>query len=353
MAKALREAGFDVVPLGPLAAPSLPVARVQSKLRRTLGLRHQSPAHTERVAREYAADAARRITALSPDVVFAPAGSPFAWAVPRSVPLVYTSDATFALIEDFYARYANLSRRGRAVAERLERDTVARADLLLYPSRWAADSVIRDYGADPARVHVVEWGANLAADVEAVAARPQPPQNTVRLLFVGVDWARKGGAVAQDALVRLRRCGIDATLTVCGCIPPSGACADGVTVIPFLDKADPADRARLDALYRQADVFILPTRAECYGIVFCEASAYGVPSLAPATGGVSGAVRDGENGLLLPPEATGADYAAAIRSLLDEPGRFAALRRSSRAAFEDRLNWRVWGQRTAALIDAL
>jgi glycosyltransferase involved in cell wall biosynthesis len=97
----------------------------------------------------------------------------------------------------------------------------------------------------------------------------------------------------------------------------------------------------------------LPTRADCYGIVFCEAAAHGVPSIAPATGGVSCAIRDGETGILLPPDATKADYATVISTIFANPQQLARLKRSSRDAFEARLNWPAWSRHVSDLIRTL
>jgi glycosyltransferase involved in cell wall biosynthesis len=140
---------------------------------------------------------------------------------------------------------------------------------------------------------------------------------------------------------------------ICGCSPPQPVTQDGLTIIPYLDKNDREQRNRLDQLYRDADFFLLPTRADCYGIVFCEAAAHGVPSIAPATGGVPCAIRDGETGILLPPDATTADYATVISETFANPGRLARLRQSSRDAFDARLNWRAWSRRVSDLMQTL
>jgi len=246
-----------------------------------------------------------------------------------------------------------LSRGARDVAERLERDTIARADLILYPSEWAAASAIRDYGADRSRVHVIPWGANLeeAPDRGSVLGCRKP--GPCRLLFIGANWEEKGADIAVGTLAELRGRGMEAELVICGCTPRKPVTQDGLTIIPYLDKNDREQRNRLDQLYRDADFFLLPTRADCWGIVFCEAAAHGVPSIAPATGGVPCAVRDGETGILLPPNAMKADYATVISKTFANPDRLARLRRSSRDAFEARLNWRAWSRRVSDLIQAL
>lgn len=353
MSRSLANQGNDIVHIGPLNAPILPLYKTYSRLRRTFHRQSLSPFQAGPVVAQYSADAARKIRAVSPDVVFAPAGSAFAWNVPDGVPLAYASDATFRLIENYHPNYRNLSPAAREAAERLERNTIARADLILYPSEWAAESAVRDYGADPGRVHVVPWGANLkeAPDRDAVLGPRKP--GPCRLLLIGVNWKEKGADLAVEILAELNDAGVEAELVICGCTPPAPVTRKGLTIIPYLDKNDPAQRSRLDQLYRDADFFLLPTRADCFPIVLCEAAAHGVPCIARATGGVPYAVREGQTGVLVPPDATKADYAAVIAEIFANPDRLARLRRSSRDAYETQLNWQAWGRRVSDLIRTL
>lgn len=353
MSKSLANEGHEVVHIGPLNAPILPLYKTYSRLCRTFRRRGLSPFHAGPVVAQYAADAARKIRAVSPDIVFAPAGSTFAWSVPEGVPLVYASDATFRLVENYHPNYRNLSGNAREIAERLERNTISRADLILYPSHWAAESAVRDYGADPARVHVVPWGANLeeAPDRDSVLGCRKP--GPCRMLLVGVNWKEKGADIAIEILAELNDRGVEAELVICGCTPPKSVTQAGLTIIPYLDKNEPAQRNRLEQLYRDADFFLLPTRADCFAIVLCEAAAHGVPSIARATGGVPHAVREGKTGVLVPPNATKADYAGVIAEIFANPKRLARLRQSSRDAYETELNWQAWGRRVSDLIQAL
>ncbi|MGR4925910.1 glycosyltransferase family 4 protein [Bradyrhizobium sp. 187] len=353
MSKSLADEGHEVVHIGPLNAPILPLYKAYSRVRRVFRSRGLSPFHAGSVVAQYAADSERKIRAAAPDVVFAPAGSTFAWSVPEGIPLVYASDATFRLVENYHPNYRNLSRAARDIAERLERNTIARANLLLYPSEWAAQSAIRDYGADRARVHVIPWGANLDETPYRASVLAGRKPGPCRLLFIGANWVEKGADIAVRTLAELRNRGVEAELVICGCTPRKPLTRDGLTIIPYLDKNDREQRKRLDQLYRDADFFLLPTRADCYGIVFCEAAAHAVPSIAPATGGVPCAIRDGETGILLPPNATKTDYATVIFEIFANPDRLARLRRSSRDAFEARLNWQTWGRRVSDLMRTL
>ena len=84
--------------------------------------------------------------------------------------------------------------------------------------------------------------------------------------------------------------------------------------------------------------------------ISCEAAAFGLPVITTDTGGVSGVVREGENGHLLPYEAGGADYARLIAEIYRDDARYGELVQKSRQAFEERLNWDTWAQTVKRLI---
>lgn len=243
LGEALARHVGTVVRLGPLHAPGAGLLKGYGKLRERLGGRRILPTHARPVTAMLAAHARRLVSAADPDVLVLLAASSAVDGVPNDRPMVYVSDATFRRIQDYYPRYTRLSSRARHEAERLEQAAIARADLRLYASAWAASSAIEDYGADPATTHVVPFGANIGPVPEPAGDRRAPAP--WRLLFVGVDWAQKGARIAVDALDALRARGVDAELTICGCTPPEPLARPGVTVVPFLDKRDPADRQKL------------------------------------------------------------------------------------------------------------
>ena len=120
-----------------------------------------------------------------------------------------------------------------------------------------------------------------------------------------------------------------------------------------MNKNIPEQRARLQRLYLDSDFFLLPTRADCTPIVLSEANAFGLPALATDVGGVSDIIRDGENGFVLPLEAGGKEYAAAIAAAFANRENYRALRHKSRNAYEERLNWDAWGRAVNQLLDRI
>lgn len=299
--------------------------------------------HTFSLARTYAKVAGRRLADQSYDVIIAPSGGTEIAFLETDIPIILIEDANFALLQDYYSEYSNLLKRSAFETNVLEELAIKRASLVLHPSEWAVRSTIEHYHTDHKKVHAIPFGANLASppSQEAVATRRRTDR--CRLLFLGVNWQRKGGEIAFEALLKLEELGVQAELIVVGCTPPKELTNERLTVIPYLNKQDEKQRQQLEDLFKSSDFLFLPTRSECYGMVFCEASAYGLPVISTNTGGVSGAVWEGENGFLLPPTAGGAEYAELIARVYNDEEGYAALVKTSREAFETKLNWDSWG----------
>jgi glycosyltransferase involved in cell wall biosynthesis len=295
------------------------------------------------LAKRYAKVTAQRLTGQSFDLIVSPVGVVEVAFLETDIPVVLIEDSTFKLLIDYNFDYLNLLRRSMDEMNVIQNLALRKASAVIYSSAWAARSAIEDYGADPAKIHVVPFGANLdeIPPREIVLARKK--SGRCRLLFLAVGWARKGGDIAFETLLKLEEMGIAAELIVCGCIPPKTVIHERMTVVPFLDKNDERQRKELEQLLMSADFLLLPTRADCTPIVYCEANAFGIPVITTRTGGVPEIVRDGENGFLLPYEARGAAYAEVIAGVYRDDECYTALVKAGRAAFEERLNWDAWG----------
>jgi len=286
------------------------------------------------------------------DVIFAPVASTEIALLRTSIPIVYMSDATFAVMHGYYNDFSNLLSISKVEANFIERLAVRKSSKLIYPSHWAANSAMNDYGATADKTHIIPMGANFdEVPTDAQIADKQLTRD-VRLLFVGIDWERKGGSVAFETLRALERLNISASLTVVGCVPPAEFFHPRLTVVPFLDKNNPRHRQQLFDIYLNSEIFILPTRAECSAIVFCEAAAFGLPSFGSETGGVPCVITNHRTGRLFPLDATGTDYAHAIAALWRDPLLLAEMVAASREHFKSRLNWDAWGKQAANVIHA-
>lgn len=294
----------------------------------------------------------RRLRASRPDVLFAPGSHAIAW-VQAPCPVVLCADATFANVLDAYADFSRCAPEFVAQGHAQERAALGRCAAAVFPTEPTARAAIEVYGMAPERVHVVPFGANVQAPPSAqveqwIAARELRP---LRLLFVGRDWARKGADVVLETCARLVARGIAVELDLVGIAQPPVPLPAYVRQHGLLDKRIPAQRAALEALFARAHFFFVPSRAENFGMAFCEAAAYGVPSLTCAVGGIPTIVRDGVTGHALAPHSSAEDYAACLAQAVADPDRYRAMAAAAHADFCARLNWRAFGARLREILE--
>ncbi|MFT3867077.1 MAG: glycosyltransferase family 4 protein [Nibricoccus sp.] len=270
------------------------------------------------------------------------------------LPVLLHTDGCFGALLGFYESFSNLAPPSIRDGHEVERLALNRCTRIAYSSHWAARAAQEFYKVDAAKIDVVFYGAGLhePPDAEAVARSIRERDLTVcELLLVGVDWVRKGAEIAVQTAVALQDLGCDVRLTIVGCAPPKTTTLPPcVEVIPFIDKGTAEGRRRLNDLYMRSHFFILPSRAEASAVVFSEASAYGLPSLAADVGGLSSIILNDVNGRLFSLAEDGRAYANYLLELIGNPARYRALAARSLGEFRTRLSWKVSGQKLATIL---
>lgn len=224
----------------------------------------------------------------------------------RRVPTVLTGDMTAAQGARAFEHPAWRGTLMPSVA--LDRAAFRAAARVAPWSEWAARSVVSDYGVEAGRVQAINPGVDLTAFKWAQAPKPRAP-GPVKLLFVGGDFDRKGGADVLD--VFLHRLSGDAELHLV-----TGADAAVSHPRVHVHKNIAAYSPAWRALYQDADVFVLPTHFEAFGLVFMEAMAAGLPVVGTNINAIPEMVTHGETGLLVPPRDRPA-LAQSLHALVD------------------------------------
>ena len=127
---------------------------------------------------------------------------------------------------------------------------------------------------------------------------------------------------------------------------------DNIEVFGLLNRDIKEQREKLEYLRKISDIFVLPTHAECAGIVFCEACAYSMPSITYDTGGIPDYVINDYNGYRLPLESKGRDFADAIIKI-QKDGKMQMLQDNAGKMYNDDLNWKHFAQSLKEIIDNL
>jgi D-inositol-3-phosphate glycosyltransferase len=225
--------------------------------------------------------------------------------------------------------------------DRAEAEIITCADAICVSCSEEERQFRRLYGDPQGRIEIVAPGVEHAffAPGDQAGARTalDLPLDQPVLLFVGRVQPLKGPDVAIRALAALGR--RDALLLVVG--GASGADGDGETARAheLVDDLGLGDQVRfvppqphhiLSTYYRAADVVLVPSRSESFGLVALEAAACGVPVVASAVGGLLTLVDDGTTGFLVRSRAP-EEFAKAIARILDEPGLAASMSQAAAA----------------------
>lgn len=270
----------------------------------------------------------------------------------KGKPVIYVSDATFQAMIGYYPPFCKLFDWNIREGISIERRSFDKASKIVLSSDWAARSAI-EHGKQPAeKVVVIEFGAN----IEDADIRPHhfSYHGHLDILFLGVEWQRKGGSIAVEATRWLNENGIEATLHIVGIrmLDEKIAALPYIDNVGFLNKNRPDEYHRLEEIISQCHLLLLPTVAECAGIAFAEASAYGLPTFTHYTGGIPSYMENGYNGYMLPLGSTGSEFGEKIKdSLLS--GELERMSSNAVELYRIKLNWHVWGSKMKQVIESL
>nr|WP_295884921.1 glycosyltransferase family 4 protein [uncultured Devosia sp.] len=275
-----------------------------------------------------------------PDLIVALAGSRYLAGLRTHVPIVYASDATFAAISELYPAYQSWPAWARKNAEASERRSLGIADRIVMSSEWARRSAIEDYDVPAWKVEVVPYGANLPTGLLEMKHKC-PEENAVcRLLFIGMDWERKGGDFVLGVHNALLGLGVDSTLDIVGPAPERVRRVPKVSLYGKLSKENDEDLATLISLWKRAHFFVLPTVADATPIVFSEAASFGVPSITFDVGGTSDAV--GWGGRTFSLGDSPQSIALFISECWKAPEKYESLSKLSVRYAAEKANWSMW-----------
>ena len=267
-------------------------------------------------------------------------------------PIIYYSDTTFRLMVDYY--WYDIPHWIRHQADFLEKSAMDCSTLIIKSSDWAINSVIKDYGCPESKTSVLELGANIN-EKDIVVAEPYSG-GELRVLFSGVEWKRKGGDIAVETVKLLNEQGIKAKLYLVGMnkkrIPLAYQNLDCVEYVGFLNKNNPEQYKRYLDVIGKCHCLLLPTQAECAGVVFNEAAAFGLPSFTYDTGGIANYVVNNETGYRLDIQSSAQDFANVIAKTIRNK-ELEKLQKGALLLYKERNNWNRWGQKFSELIEGL
>ena len=217
-----------------------------------------------------------------------------------------------------------------------EQAALARASHVIVTSAATKRLLAADYGVAAERITVVLPGTDAALSAK------RSSDGVVRLLAVGALVPRKGYDVLLAALATMP--GLPWTLSIAGDRTRDRAYGEqldaDIARFGFADRVHTlgaVSDARVAELYQSADVFVLPSHFEGYGMAFAEALAHGLPVIGTTAGAIPETVPHGA-GILVPPDDARA-LAAALRRLIENPSERESMAARARAATNELPSW--------------
>lgn len=221
---------------------------------------------------------------------------------------------------------------------RLERQVYQHATRVFTMSSHVSQSLLDDYECEPEQIVCVYAGSNSTSV-------PTPLRNdgysNKRILFVGLDWERKGGPILLRAFQKVLEQLPEARLIIIGCAPRIGL--RNVTVLGKVPL--PTVRTHL----AEASVFCFPSRREPFGIAPIEAYTQRIPVVASNIGAMPEIIRHGESGYLVAPDDFDG-FAKALLELLTDPAKCRRFGERGHGLVTERYSWDLVGVRLANAI---
>lgn len=236
-------------------------------------------------------------------------------------------------------------------AELIARETanLAHVAQVVVPSEHTRDILVADFGVPPARIHVGLPGFDRPV-TDPSAPKPTPPL----ILSVGIICHRKGHDVLLDALAQITELDWQAIIAgrpldvqVYEALLAQRARLGLEARVTFAGEVGPE---ALQGMFAQAHIFALATRYEGYGMVISEAQLHGLPVVSCAVGAVP-MTAPPDTAILTQPDDPAA-FAVALRKVLGDSARHAALAQGARALAASLPTWRDTAQVMAQAVNA-
>lgn len=357
LAKYLENQSIPIDYISPLKQNHNLVNRAKRKIYRKVFNKFYHCWAVPSITKDYALQISQKLSNSQAEIIVCPENAQPVAYLECKQPIVLWTDAPQTALFDWYPAFSNLCDETKRHIYEMEKAAFARSKLVIFLSDWAAESAIKIYGIAPGKVKVIPWGANIECDrnTETINNIVESKERTpCKLLFIGVDWFRKGGDTALEVAKELNQRGLKTELFVLGCEPIiDEPLPSFVKVLGFINKSTAEGKEQINKLFCESHFFIMPSKADCSPLVLSEANSFGLPCLTTNVGGIPSLISDGLNGKTFAITASISEYCDYLNNLMNNYSEYQNLVRSSFNEYQNRFNWEVVGKQAKELISNL
>jgi glycosyltransferase involved in cell wall biosynthesis len=228
--------------------------------------------------------------------------------------------------------------RSKRFIEKCEIKTYQDATMIFTFGSLSAYSLVTQYQISKEKVLAIYSGSNANSEIKVSSEKCF----TKNILFVGVEWERKGGPILLKVFEKVLSKHPDASLTIVGCHPQN-------ITLPNCTIAGKIPIDQVSDYYNQANIFCLPTMREPFGVAFIEAMNFRLPIVANNIGCIPDFVKNDFNGFLIDNNID--DYTDAICLLLDNPEKCRQMGENGYERARSKFTWDIVGRLIKENID--
>jgi len=351
--KCLKNLGFKVYLIGPLNNNIRYIYLIKKFLLSIFRIKFDID-RPIRVSKNFSKQVQKKILNHRYNLIFTTDSSTISY-LKTNIPIIIWHDMDFLTYTFNY--FKNIKKYKKNLLEGFicEKRSYLKAKKIILTSNWAKNQAIRRYNIKNSKIKVLGFGANLASIPTRVQIinniNKKKHDKICNLISIGIDWKRKGMDKAIQLVKIMNSKGLETNLNIIGpqC-QKNFSNYKKINVVGFLDKQNIIEREKMNKYLLDSHFNILFSKAEGYGVVFAEASAFGLYSISHDIGGIRQVVINNKNGYLFNTNDRldlVADYLIRIFKNRQE---YYLKSYNARMQFEKKLNWNYVGMNLKKII---
>lgn len=335
---------FEISYSNPINPPVFKFEQIVSKLKAVINQKRYFEYFSERRLNEIADQCNKQLNSDA-DFLFFHGTTP--WIKSQThLPYYAYVDATFLTYLDIYLDPRNFNPKEITRIVKQETIFLSKASGIFFSSEWARQNTINRYHLDGHNFHTVGLGGNSQIGL------PDFKKGSRNLLFVSMDFKRKGGFIAYEAFCKLKNSFPELKLNIVGDKPSEAIINDERVVYhDFIDKNTEEGQKQFDDIFKDSCFLIHPTEKDMTPLIIVEAGNYGIPAIAPKRFGIPEMIIEGKTGFLLN-ENTSNEICTKVKTIIQDQELLAKMSLEAFKHITKVFNWENVGYKITQIINA-
>ena len=267
-------------------------------------------------------------------------------------PIFVYTDVCFSTYYNHYFKNIKVSHETISDGDYCEKLALLKSKKIILTSKWAINESSKYYKINKSKYEYLPLGANIIKIPKKkylVSKIKKKNFSVCNLVSIGVHWNRKGMKKAVDLTQKMNQLGQKTNLFIIGAEPPKNlVLPKNIKLIKFLNKNK--NISEFNKILYNSHFHVLFSKKEAFGVVNCEASAFGLYTITHDTGGIEGAIFNNKNGFRFSKNEPVEKISKYVTKIFKDKRNFFKKSVESRNVYDKKLNWSYVGKKLENII---